>query len=449
MPQSAQPPLDGASDALFREMRDRVRQMFDFALSECSIPRAFSKKLHCEGGFLRVGEAMYDLGGFTRTLVISIGKAGHSMAAAFANIVGTGLNGIVACPDLPPAQLFGFRYFAGGHPLPNEDSLRAGDALLRAVQGASAETLVVYLISGGASAIAEKPITSSLSLLDVIATYKALVLSGAPITEINAVRKHLSAIKGGRLARAAHTAHQLSVLVSDVPEHSLDALASGPTMPDSTTVDECYDIAKRYALLPHFPPPVHGLFQRHLLQETPKAGDPSFARSQYSTVLSNSTAVGAVVERAALGGFAVEVDNSCDDWDCREAADHLLLRLRELRRGVSRACLISGGEVTVKIDRHAGIGGRNQQFALYCAQEIAGEKMTVLSAGTDGVDGNSPAAGAIVDGSSLIRAKGKGYDAATAAAQFDGFPLFEAIGDAIMTGPTGNNVRDLRILLAY
>ncbi len=202
--------------------------------------------------------------------------------------------------------------------------------MLRAVQGASAETLVVYLISGGASAIAEKPITSNISLPDVVATYKALVHSGAPIAEINAVRKHLSAIKGGRLARAAHTAHQLSVLVSDVPENSLDALASGPTMPDSTTVDECYVIAKRYALLPHFPPPVHGLFQQHLLQETPKAGDPSFSRSQYSTVLSNSTAVGAVVERAALGGFAVEVDNSCDDWDYREAADHLLRRLKEL-----------------------------------------------------------------------------------------------------------------------
>jgi glycerate 2-kinase len=449
MPQSAQPPLDGASDAQFREMRERVRQMFDFALTECSIPRAFGKKLQCENGYLRAGEAMYDLGGFTRAVVISIGKAGHSMAEAFLNIMGTGLNGIVACPILPPAQLFGFRYFAGGHPLPNQDSLRAGDAILRAVQGASPETLIVYLISGGASAIAEKPINSNITLPDVVATYQALVHSGAPIAEINAVRKHLSALKGGRLAFAANTAHQLSVLVSDVPEHSLDALASGPTMPDTTTVDDCYSIAQRHALLPHFPPPVHALFQQHQLQETPKPGAPFFGRSQYSTVLSNATAVGAVVERAALGGFAVEVDNSCDDWDYREAADHLLRRLRELRQGVSRACLISGGEVTVKVDGPSGVGGRNQQFALYCAQKIAGEQITVLSAGTDGVDGNSPAAGAIVDGSTLLRAKGRGYNAATAAAQFDSFPLFQATNDAIITGPTGNNVRDLRILLAY
>jgi len=449
MPHSAQPPLDAASEAQFREMRERIRQIFDFALSECSIPRAFSKKLQCENGYLRVGDAMYDLSGFTRALVISIGKAGHTMAEAFANIVGTGLSGFVACPDLPAAQLFGFRYFAGGHPLPNEDSLRAGDAILRAAQTSSAETLVVYLISGGASAIAEKPISPNIPLSDVVTTYRALVHSGAPIAEINAVRKHLSALKGGRLARAAQASHQLSILVSDVPEHSLDALASGPTMPDSTTVDDCYAIVKRYALLPHLPPAVHALFQQHQLQETPKPKDTAFARSQYSTVLSNATAVSAVVERAALGGFAVEVDNSCDDWDYCAAADHLLRRLRELRRGVSRACLISGGEVTVKVDGTSGLGGRNQQFALYCAQKIAGEKITVLSAGTDGVDGNSPAAGAIADGSTMQRSKGRGYNVVTAAAQFDGFPLFEAINDAIVTGPTGNNVRDLRILLAY
>src|SRR5580693_4032457 len=178
MSQSPNPPLDPASEALFREMRDRVRDMFEHALGECSIPRAFGKKLKCDRGYLSAGSEMYDLGGFTRALVISIGKAGHSMAEAFASIVGTGLSGIVACPDLPPAQLFGFRYFAGGHPLPNEESLRAGDAILRAAQSVSSETLIVYLISGGASAIAEKPIRPNILLGDVVAIYKALVHSG-------------------------------------------------------------------------------------------------------------------------------------------------------------------------------------------------------------------------------------------------------------------------------
>lgn len=449
MPQSATPPLDPASDAMFREMRDRVRGMFEHALSECSIPRAFAKKLKCDGGYLSAGSETYDLGGFSRALVISMGKAGHTMAEAFASIVGAGLAGIVACPDSPPAQLFGFRYFAGGHPLPNEDSLRAGDAMLRAVQSASPETLIVYLISGGASSIAEKPISPNISLGDIVATYKALVHSGAPIAAINTVRKHLSALKGGRLARAAASPHQLSVLVSDVPEHSLDALASGPTMPDPTTVNDCYAIAKKYGLPPHLPLPVHSLFRQHLLQETPKAHDSSFARAQYLPVLSNETAVIAAVEKAALAGFAVEIDNSCDDWDYHDAADHLLRRLRELRRGVSRACLISGGEVTVKVDGPSGVGGRNQQFTLHCAQKIAGENITVLSAGTDGIDGNSPAAGAVVDGSTVARSKDRGFNVSIACSQFDAFPLLEAIDDAIVTGATGNNVRDLRILLAY
>jgi hydroxypyruvate reductase len=147
-------------------------------------------------------------------------------------------------------------------------------------------------------------------------------------------------------------------------------------------------------------------------------------------------------------GFAVEIDNRCDDWDYARAADYLLERLRELRKGVSRASLISGGEVTVKVS-NGGVGGRNQQFALYCAQKIAGENITILSAGTDGIDGNSPAAGAVVDGTTLQRAQALGLDPASALSKFDAFPFFDSLGDAIMTGPTGNNLRDLRILIAY
>ena len=445
MPDDPQSP----AGALSPEMRDRARVIFDHALAECGIPQAFGRKLQCRGRHLQSGNEVYDLRAFERILVVSIGKAGHSMAEVFANIVDMGLTGIIAAPTAPPAQLFGFRYFIGGHPLPNDDSLRAGDAILRLVHELSPETLAVFLISGGASAIAEKPISGGISLQDVVETYRALVHSGAPIAEINAIRKHLSALKGGRLALAAAPARQLSVLVSDVPEGSLDALASGPTMPDTTTVNECYDLAHRYQLLDRFPPSVRSLFDGRQLNETPKAGDPAFAHSHYATVLSNATAVNAAVESAKLGGFAVEVDNSCDDWDYQQAADHLLQRLRQLRRGASGACLISGGEVTVKVGAASGLGGRNQQFALYCAEKIAGENVTVLSAGTDGIDGNSPAAGAIADGSTLDRASQRGLDAATALVRFDSFPLFHAIGDAIMTGPTGNNVRDLRILLAY
>ena len=447
MSESLPPPSNPTTEAEFREMRDRAREMFEHALSECSIPRAFSKQVLYDHGELRLGNDVYALGSFSRTLVVSIGKAGHTMAEALANTAG--LTGIIACPNAPPAQLFGFRYFLGGHPLPNEESLRAGDAILQLLRAPSSQTLVVYLISGGASAIAEKPISAGISLADVVETYKALVHSGAPIAKINAIRKHLSALKGGRLARVAAPSYQASVLVSDVPEGALDALASGPTMPDTTTVADCYAIVKRYNLLKSFPTSVRTLFEREQLEETPKPNDPVFERSRYTTVLSNATAVNAAVERAVLSGFAVEVDNRCDDWDYERAADHLLGRLHELRRGVSRACLISGGEVTVKVGARLGVGGRNQQFALYCAQKIAGENITVLSAGTDGIDGNSNAAGAVADGTTVERAQQRGLDVAAALTHFDAYPLFNAIGDSIMIGPTGNNVRDLRILMAY
>ena len=448
MPHSSFPPENDGADAV-REMRDRAREMFDHALRSAALRSAFSRQVLYDGEHLRVGKDLYDMGAFERVLVVSIGKAGHTMAEAFSNILGTGLTGVVACPSAPAAKVFGFWYFIGGHPLPNEDSLRAGDAILRLVADSSPRTLTVFLISGGASAIAEKPISADISLADVVQTYKALVHSGAPIAEINAVRKHLSALKGGRLARAAGPAYQVSVLVSDVPENSLDALASGPTMPDTTTVADCYAIAERYGLRESFPASVCALFDSGRLEETPKQGDAAFERSRYATVLSNATAISAAVGSATAGGLAVEVDNSCDDWDYRKAADYLLRRLRELRPILGRACIISGGEVTVQVGEKSGVGGRNQQFALYCAQQIAGDRITVLSAGTDGIDGNSPAAGAVVDGSTVERANQRGLDVAAALAGFDAYPLLDAIGDAIVTGPTGNNVRDLRILLAY
>ena len=441
-------PLDPA-DPQYREMRELARRMFDHALAECNVSRAMSRHLELREDRLRIGHDRYDLQSFGAINVVSIGKAGHSLAQALVEIADRGLHGIISCPSAPDAQVFGFRYFIGGHPMPNQDSFRAADAILKVLDNSRPDTLTIFLISGGASAIVEKPISLAITPEDVIATYWALVHSDAPISEINAVRKHLSAIKGGRMARAAAPSTQVSILVSDVPEDALDALASGPTMPDTTTVADCYAIADEYRLLPQMPANVRRLFEQRGLQETPKAGDAAFAQSRYLTILSNATALEAVVENAALAGFAVEVDNSCDDWDYADAADHLLSRLRVLRQGASRVCLISGGEVTVNAGKNPGTGGRNQQFALYCAAKIQGESITVLSAGTDGIDGNSFAAGAIADGRTVARAKEKGFDTALALKQLDAFPLFEAVGDAIITGPTGNNVRDVRVLLAY
>jgi glycerate 2-kinase len=430
------------------EMRVTARHLFEHALGESSIDRAFERHVSCERGVLRACEDLYDLHSYNRVLVVSIGKAAHTMVSALEIQAGDKFEGIVACSVQVSSQARGFRYFQGGHPTPNEESIRAAESILKSLGAQNAASLVIFMLSGGGSSIAEKPIDGEISLEDLIATYRVLVHSGAPIVEINAIRKHLSAIKGGRLARAALAAQQVSILVSDVPHNTPDALASGPTMPDSTSVEDCYAIAAKHGLLEQFPASVGELFQRHALEETPKSDDPAFHRSRWWTVLSNSTLLEASKKAAERSGFAVEVDNSCDDWDYERAADYLLTRLGELREKSERVCLLSGGEVTVKVS-NGGVGGRNQQFALACAQKIAGENTTVLSAGSDGIDGNSPAAGAIADGTTVERAKSRGLEPAASLRSFNAYPFFDALGDTIMTGPTGNNLRDLRILLAY
>jgi glycerate 2-kinase len=440
---------DAERESQFRKVRDTAREIFRHALAEASIAKAFSRHVHCERGVLRVCEDLYDLQAYSRVLVVSIGKAGHTMAEALTQQVGeSSLEGIVACSVEPPAQMRGFRYFRGGHPTPNAESIRAANAIRKALDAQTAASLVVFMISGGGSSIVEQPIDDEISLDDLIATYRALVHSGAPIAEINAIRKHLSSVKGGRLAQVAFPAQQVSLLVSDVPDDTPDALASGPTMPDSTSTEDCYRIAEKHGLLQQFPHSSRELFERHALEETPKSDDQAFYRSRWWTILSNATALEQAKAAAERAGFAVHVDNSCDDWDYERAAEYLLKRLRELRRESPHVCLVSGGEVTVKVT-NGGIGGRNQQFALACAGKIAGKNITVLSAGTDGVDGNSPAAGAVADGSTITRAQSSGLEALAALEKFNAYPFFSALGDAVETGPTGNNLRDLRILLAY
>ncbi len=437
------------SEDFHAQMRDTARGIFLYALAEASISTGFARHVHCERGVLRICEDLYDLHAYSRVAIVSIGKAGHTMVEALAERMGSSaLEGIVASPVAPHSQVRGFRSFQRGHPMPNAESIQAATAILTLLNAQTAASLLIFLISGGGSAVVEKPIDDEISLNDLIATYRVLVHSGAPIAEINAIRKHLSAVKGGRLAQAAFPAQQVSLLVSDVPDATPDALASGPTMPDSTSVEDCYRIAAKHGMLAQLPHSTRELFERHALDETPKSDDQAFGRSRWWTVLSNHTAVEQAKLAAEQAGFAAYVDNSCDDWDYELAADYLLQKLRALRRNSERVCLISGGEVTVKVV-NGGVGGRNQQFALACAAKIAGENITVLSAGTDGVDGNSPAAGAVVDGATIARARSKGLNAQVALANLDAYPVLAAIGDTIETGPTGNNLRDLRILLSY
>jgi hydroxypyruvate reductase len=369
---------------------------------------------------------------------------------------------------LPEQRDWRIRYYTGGHPLPNQDSFRAARRALRLLRRATENTCVIYLISGGGSTLFDLPFDPDISLDDAIAFHEALIASGATIAEINTLRKHFSAVKGGRLAAAAPRASKLTLQIVDVPSQHADAVASGPTLEDSSTVEDCRDLIGRYRLLERFPPSVRAFFSPDL-PETPgdKTALKYAAENRFNglnatalhnnllaTLLSNRDLLRVAREKATALGYEVLVNNGCDDWPYDQAAAYLVQRFLEHRRRHPgrKLCLLSGGEVTVRIDRTPGTGGRNQQFALACAllleQLLPGETMACLSAGSDGIDGNSPVAGAIVDPSTAARARALPMDPEAALAAFDAFPLFTALDDTVLTGPTENNLRDIRILLS-
>ena len=473
--------MNGAVTAL----PDAAVGIFNDALVACNIPAALDRHLHFEEQTLVLHPSpilrpeKFPLDQYKKVLVIAFGKAALTMTDALLDRLPQKLNvhGVCSAPQLPKEHTRQLRYFAGGHPVPNKDSFSAAKASLNLLNHAGKDTFAFFLISGGGSAMHELPLNKNISLEDTISFHEALVASGATITEVNTVRKYFSAVKGGRLALAAPEAEKLSLLLADVPLKDLAAVASSPTLPDKSTPEECREILERYRLLEKFPFKVREYFSMLHLDEPadetknsvtitpPKkrmlaipgkkraAADPStaFRDSHLDVLLSNHDFVNAARDRAHALGFKVVIDNTCDDWDYAEASRYLLERFHALRREHSRFCLLSSGEVTVKLGPNPGCGGRNQQFVLHTALDLAkyeGEQLAVLSAGSDGIDGDSPAAGAVADTTTISRARSYHFNPEETLARFDSCTLFTALGDSIVTGPTGNNLRDLRVLLA-
>jgi hydroxypyruvate reductase len=442
-------------------LKEIARDLFEQALDECSIERAFDRKMRgvtdAQGLqlILEGGDAIA-LDRLRRVRVVSVGKAAAAMLNALRVRLrlppSCELQGVLIAAGRPENLPSTVQFFCGGHPLPNEASFagaRAALAMLHALGDASHEdTLCIFLLSGGTSAMMELPLDNAISLDDTVAFHRALVQCGASIVEMNCVRKHFSAVKGGRLALAAGRAQTLSLLVSDVPPAHLDALASGPTLGDPTSVAECREILARYGLMERFPASVRRFFASEELPETPKPGE--LTARTCKLVDSDEMAEAARRYAERLGFYAV-VDNACDDWSYEAAADYLLVRLRELRREHSRVCLISAGEVTVRVHEASANarGGRNQHFALYLATRLRVEDgpIAVLSAGSDGIDGNSDAAGATVDEHTLD-GESRRESALRALDGFDSSTWLSGVGATVVTGPTGHNLRDLRILMA-
>jgi glycerate 2-kinase len=434
------------------DLKQLARQIFHETLAGVDVASAFERKVERQGSRLLIDAVTMDLGAYQSFFAVAMGKASVSMARGLVGCLSPDVRveGVLAAPHDDLGEVPGFRAIGAGHPLPDEGSFAAGRAILDLLAKAGAGTLVFFLLSGGSSALVELPLDPSIGLGDVRELYRLLVHCGAPIDEMNAVRKHLSAVKGGRLAAAAPAAMKLSLGVTDVPQGRESALASGPTLPDPTTAADACRVIERYGLLPKLPPAIRAKFERPGgTPETPKVGDPAFARACFVMLLGMSDLF-QHAQRAAEARDCVTVcDNSTDDWPVETASEFLLhevARLRSERPG-RRVAVIADGEVSSPVTGD-GTGGRNSAFVLNCVKKIAGQNIAVLSAGTDGKDGSSPAAGAVADGQTLARARAAGLDPGEYFRRSDSYHFFRPLGDAIETGPTHNNLRDLRILLA-
>ena len=432
-------------------MKETLRRLFLAALEELSLDRVIPSRIRVEGPVLAVDGERIELDPFKKIILVALGKAGVPMARAVQALLEPRLaSGVVVSPEeveTPPRYMLHYR---GGHPYPNAESVRAAEVILELLRGLKQSHLVIYLLSGGGSAIVEKPIHRSIGLHDLGEFYRLLVTCGAGIVEMNILRKHLSATKGGRMAEVADPARQLTLYVSDVPAGRASTVASGPTMPDESTLEDCRRIVERWQLGERLPASIRALFEGGALPETPKPGHPKFRRSSWHALLSNEHGLEKLAAAGHALGWIVERDLSVDDWPVVDAAERLLARLEGFRQAhPGRAvALLSGGELSSPVTGD-GRGGRNQAFALACATRIAGENIAVLSGGTDGIDGNSPACGAVADGETIARAERLGLQADPFYRRSDSYGFFSRLDDAVMTGPTGNNIRDLRMLVAW
>lgn len=475
-------------NSVFDALHASANSIFHASIEACNIPVAFDRRFRFHGDTLErlepeEGELKtISFSSYRKVFVIAMGKAAGPMLEVLLDRMPRrkGLRGICCSKYLPSKRNWRFSYFEGGHPLPNEESFSAARAALGLLKKAKKDTLILFLISGGGSAMFDLPLDETVSLEDTVEFHRALLACGAPINEINVLRKHFSAVKGGKLALAAPEAMKMSLLLPDVPLRTLDSLSSGPTTLDRSTRDDVRTILARYDLESKLPAAVTKLLLREEPDESaaispqksplgwisPRLGltkpavTPAVKRADapdlyppnsiFETLLSSHDLLENARTAAQKAGYAVTVDNSCDDWDYADAARYLLERFHTLRKGYARFCLISVGELTVTLNRKPGAGGRNQQFALECARDLAQhpeEPLTVLSAGSDGIDGNTPNAGAIADPTTFERARAFGFDPEESLRTFNTCPLFMALGDSIVTGPTGQNLRDLRLLI--
>jgi hydroxypyruvate reductase len=437
-----------------RQLRTQARKIFRAALEASDPAEAVLRNVRVSGGRLTAGKQTYRLSSFRRIIAIGAGKASAAMAQAIERLLGRGIHsGLVNVKYGHRARLRRVELNECGHPVPDEAGVRGAQRIAAIAEGAGPEDLVICLMSGGGSALMPSP-APPVTLEEKQAVTRLLLASGANIHEINAVRKHISLLKGGQLARLAAPATVLSLLLSDVIGDDLDVIGSGPTAPDAATFASARAVLEKYGLLDKAPASVRERLERGVLGEiadTPKSADVLFRKVQNLVVGSNRLAVEAAARKARELGLRPLVLSTRIEGETRDVARMHAAIAKEVaasgRPVKPPACLISGGETTVTL-RGDGRGGRNQEFALAAAIDLAGcPNVVVLSGGTDGTDGPTDAAGAIADGKTVPRALALGLDPAAYLARNDSYSFFDPLGDLLKTGPTNTNVMDVRLIL--
>ncbi len=415
---------------------------------------AIRKHLTLKGERLAVNDRVYNLTDFENIYVIGTGKASAAMAQAVEEVLCERLKGGVVNVKYGHAlPLQKIQVNEAGHPVPDEAGFRGAQQIAGLLKQTGEKDLVLFLISGGGSALLPYP-AEGLTLEDKQQVTQRLLEVGANIHEINALRKHLSQVKGGRLARLAYPSTLISLILSDVIGDDLDTIASGPTVPDHTTFADCLRIVKKYDLRDQIPADVVAILEKGAggeVEETPKPGDPAFERTQNLIIGSNIQALRAAKIKADELGYNSLILSTPIDGETSEAAKVQAAAAREILKTGSPvprpACVISGGETTVTI-RGRGLGGRNQEFVLAAAIEIDGlEDVVILSGGTDGTDGPTEAAGAIADGGTINRSRELRLDAERFLRENDSYHFFKPLGDLLITGPTYTNVMDLHLVM--
>lgn len=438
------------------EKSAQVREILSAAIEAVDPARAVQRNVERSGDKITIEGRTAHLGDYHRVRVVGAGKAGEPMARAIEAILGDRLHdGIVIVKGGYAGELdLRIEILEAGHPVPDESGIKGTKQIVDLLNTTGEDDLVICLISGGGSALLTLP-EEGIQLEQLQTLTSDLLASGADINEINTLRKHLDQVKGGKLARLAAPAQVVSLILSDVVGDPLDVIASGPTVPDTSSFQDAIQVLSRYNLQDKAPGEIADHLKRGLLgevAENPKPGDPVFKNVQNIIIGSNLLAAQAAVGKAGEFGFNALLLTTYLQGEARLAGRMLAAVGRQmaatgqpLRRP---ACIVTGGETTVTV-RGDGLGGRNQEMALGAVEDLAGlEKVCLVCLASDGGDGSTGAAGAVVNGETLSRALDRDLDPEDYLARNDSYHFFEALGDLLVTGPTRTNVNDLAILFA-